>query len=220
MTGTSVGWGGETHAWGERQAAAWWGSGRGGVGAPGGGPSGARFPVRGLTASLPQVAGVRRFRGGAQPPDLRLQGLGGLPHGGRFLPGLFQRQGAAVPGAEAEDRVTAGTPGADPLDRTPEAHPRSPGTQRGWGGHHLTIPSPVPAPIQWGTASLRLVTTVAGLVQVAPCCSRTSAVLQGFPFRGKVHTNYFLKNGGASSPARLIRHTAGHSGWGAPRRTA
>lgn len=72
--------------------------------------------------SLPQVAGVRRLRGCAQPPNLWLQGLGSLPHRGRLLPRLLQRQGTPLPGAEAQDGLTGpGSPGTPPAGSTQNA---------------------------------------------------------------------------------------------------
>lgn len=89
-------------------------------------------PVPWLTCLSPQVAGIRRLRGHAQPPDLWLQGLGSLPHRGRRLPHLLQRQGAPLPGPEAEDGVMApGPPGTGPAWPHPRTLPRNPGSSRG-----------------------------------------------------------------------------------------
>lgn len=126
-----------------------------------------------LTACLPQVAGLRGLCGRSQPPDLRLQGLGGVPHHGRLLPRLLQRQGAPLPRAEAEDGLTA------PL--RPAERPAEAGI------------SPSPTHTQAGTpASLSaLVTTAAGLggsagsPDEAPCCPASLRVLQGFLFKRK-----------------------------------
>lgn len=112
----------------EGQAAHWVGQepresqpGRAGSFSPPCQPPGTDRPPE-ADVSLPQVAGVRRLRGCAQPPDLRLPGLGDLPHHGRLLPRLLQRQGAPLPGAEAQDRVTGLAPG----NRTHLTAPRSP----------------------------------------------------------------------------------------------
>lgn len=86
-----------------------------------------RPPIPEADVSLLQVAGVRRLRGCAQPPNLRLQGLGDLPHHSRLLPRLLQRQGAPLPGAEAQDGVMGpGPPGRGPTSLHPRIPPKKP----------------------------------------------------------------------------------------------
>lgn len=42
-------------------------------------------------------------------------------------------------------------------------------------------------------------------------CSCKSAVLQGFCFKGKVHTKFYLKNSRAWSPSHRVHHVTRHS---------
>lgn len=141
--------------------------------------------------SLPQVAGVRRLRGCAQPPDLRLPGLGDLPHHSRLLPRLLQRQGAPLPGAEAQDRVTGLAPGTGPTLLHPGA-PREALGPLGRCSSPPELPSRWPSP-NWRRRSPLWPGAPRGQMPAARGCSPgNQSCPEGVPLYRKVHTTVYL----------------------------